>query len=146
MSPSQKRKLKRKEKTMLNFKNYTIKENLGCLTPSQSDLFTSGHEKHRLTIEILNNESGEKFTYRTSYQYNPSATTYSENDGLLAVVMDADAYAGTKYFENFIAEFGYTDTKKAKKAFNGCKRAFEFFLKARINESKLAALRDLLDC
>lgn len=130
---------------MLNFKNYTIKENLGCLTPSQSGLFTCGHEKHHLTIEILNNENGERLKYRTSYQYNPSATTYNENDGLLAVVLDADAYASTKYFENFVAEFGYTDTKQAKKAFNGCKRAFDFFLNARINESLLAVLRDILD-
>lgn len=131
---------------MLNFKTYTIKENLGCLTPDQSGLFTSGHKKHRLTIEILDNESGKKYTYRTAYQYNPSASTYRKNDGLLAVVLDADAYASTKNLENFVAEFGYDDIKQAKKAFNGCKRAFDFFLKARINESGLSVLRDLLDC
>ena len=35
--------------------------------------------------------------------------------------------------------------KKAEKAFNACKRAFEFFLKARIDEPKLGILRDMLD-
>ena len=101
---------------MLNFKNYTIREELGRSTPSQSGLFTSGHEKHHLTIEILNNENGDKFTHRTSYQYNPSATTYQENDGLLAVIMDADSFASTRYLENFIAEFGYDDRKKSRKS------------------------------
>ena len=130
---------------MLNFENYTITEKLGCLTDNQSELFTPNHEKHHLTITVLNNDNGEKYTYRTQYQYCPMATKYRENDGILAVINDADAYVGTRYLENFVDEFGYTDMKQATKAFNACKRAFKFFIKSRINEARIAAIREYLD-
>ena len=130
---------------MLNFKNYTITERLGKISKNQIGLFTPSHEKHGLSITILNNENGEKYTYRTSYQCNPRATAFFENDGLRAVLSDADAYASTRYFENFVSEFGYSDPLKAWNAFQGCKRAFDFFHKARIDESKIAILRDILD-
>ena len=127
------------------FENYTITEKIGKPLKDKKGLFTPYHKKHNLKITVLNNDNGEKYEYKTKYQYNPTATKYAENDGLQAVLIDADSYVGTRYIENFMADFGYPDIKEAKKAFNACKKAFDFFLKCRINESKIACLLALLD-
>ena len=125
------------------FENYTITEKIGKPLKDKKGLFTPYHKKHNLKITVLNNDNGEKYEYKTKYQYNPTATKYAENDGLQAVLIDADSYVGTRYIENFMADFGYPDIKEAKKDFNACN--FDFFLKCRINESKIACLLALLD-
>lgn len=88
--------------------------------------FTREHEKHALKITADNN--GTKKTFSTVYQYAPKYTTYKNGDGLRAVLLDAQAFAECEGdIDAFAGEFGYNKPSECLNAYNGCKRAFEFF-------------------
>lgn len=128
------------------YKNFIISDRLGKLTPKQTGLFNSGHEKHYLTITITNQETGEKAKRRTTYQFNPSATKYRAGDGLLAVASDALCYADFPGFCDFCREFGYSpDDLKARRAYKACCASMAFFEMAGLDMSDIVAIRETLD-
>ena len=126
------------------YKNFILSDHLGGLCDNQSGLFTRGHEKHSLTITIKD-ESGRKYTRRTCYQFNPNYTKFKDGDGLHAVVLDALSYYNSRNFTDFCLEYGYEESGRAKRAFNSCKSAFEFFNRAGLSADDLGQLSDLLD-
>ena len=106
---------------------FLITDKLGAICANQTGLFTPSHEKHYLKITITNTETGEQFTKRTTYQFNPTATKYRAGDGVLAVLLDAQSYANTIGFLDFCREFGYSpNAPKARGAFKACKASYEF--------------------
>ena len=128
------------------YKNFILSDSLGKLTPNQTGLFTSGHEKHYLTITITNQETGEKIKRRATYQFNPRATKYREGDGLLAVASDALCFADCPAFHDFCLEFGYSvDSPKARGAFKACRASMAFFEMAGLDISDIVAIRETLD-
>lgn len=119
-------------------KKFLIADRLGGVCKNQSGLFTPGHEKHYLKITITNTETGEQFTRRKTYQYNPTATRFRAGDGVLAVLLDAQSYANTVGFLDFCREFGYSvDSPKARGAFRSCKASYEFFKSAGMSDSEM---------
>lgn len=128
------------------YNNFILSDKLGKLTPNQTGLFTSGHEKHYLTITITNQETGETIKRRTTYQFNPSATKYRAGDGLYAVASDALCYADCPGFHDFCLEFGYSvDAPKARGAYKACRASMAFFEKAGLDMSDIVAIRETLD-
>lgn len=117
---------------------FSITDKLGAICANQTGLFTPSHEKHHLKITITNTETGEQFTRRTTYQYNPTATEYRNGDGALAVLLDAQAYADTIGFLDFCREFGYSpNAPKARGAFKACKASYEFLKNAGMTDSEM---------
>lgn len=128
------------------YKNFSLSDRLGKLTPNQTGLFTSGHEKHYLTITITNRETGETIKRRTTYQFNTSATKYRAGDGLLAVASDALCFADCPGFCDFCRELGYSpDAPKARGAYKACRASMAFFEKAGLDMSDIVAIRETLD-
>lgn len=128
------------------YKNFIIKARLGGLVPNQTNLFTNGHEKHYLTISINDTKTGETTKRRTTYQYNPSATRYSEGNGIYSVALDALDYANSPAFHDFCLEFDYSpDSPKARGAFRSCRNAMAFFKKAGLNIDDLNAICEAFD-
>lgn len=128
------------------YKNFILSDRLGKLTPNQTGLFTAGHVKHWLTVRIVNQQTGEIYTRRTTYQFNPSATKYRAGDGLLAVVADARCVADSPAFHDFCLEFGYSvDAPKARGAFKSCKASLQFFIDAGLTVEDLGNLQEELD-
>lgn len=128
------------------YKNFIISDKLGKLTPNQTGLFTSGHEKYYLTVTVTNKETGEKTKRRTTYQFNPSATKYRAGDGLYAVASDARCYADFPGFHDFCLELGYSvNAPKARGAYKACRNSMAFFEKAGLDVSDLVAICETLD-
>lgn len=129
------------------YKNFIIKARLGGLTPNQTNLFTNSHVKvYYLTITITDTKTGERTKRRTTYQYNPSAVRYNENDGIYTVASDALCYADSPGFHDFCLEFDCSpNSPKARGAFKSCRNAMAFFEKAGLNIDDLNAICEALD-
>lgn len=129
---------------MINYKGYILTDKLGKLCARQSGLFTPAHEKFYLYITITTPD-GFKNVFKTTYQYNPGAIKFENNDGLNAVLMDATAAADADNVGDFARLFGYDNAANARRAFNGCRRAYEYFIKAGLTESDLNNILELLN-
>lgn len=128
------------------YKNFIIKARLGRLTPNQTNLFTNSHEKFYLTITITDTKTGETTKRRTTYQYNPSAVRYNENNGIYTVASDALCYADSPGFHDFCLEFDCSpNSPKALGAFKSCRASMAFFEKAGLSIADIVAIRDSLD-
>lgn len=128
------------------YKNFILSDKLGKPTPNQTGLFTAGHVKHYLTIKITNQTTGETYTRRTTYQFNPRATKYRAGDGLLAVCSDALCFIDCPAFLDFCREFGYSpNAPKARGAFNACRASTAFFELAGLDMSDVVAIREELE-
>lgn len=98
----------------------TIKFNY-TMAADQSDLFTPNHEKYSCVIR----HNGRQYT--TTYQCNPSATHEPTlNDVLYCLLLDASSYDCAIDVDDFLIEFGYTDSlenvRKGEKAYKACGR------------------------
>ena len=128
------------------YKNFIIKARLGGLTPDQTNLFTNSHEKFYLTITITDTKTGERTKRRTTYQYNPSAVRYNENDGIYTVASDALCYADSPGFHDFCLAFDFSpNSPKALGAFKSCRASMAFFEKVGLSIADIVAIRDSLD-
>jgi hypothetical protein len=128
----------------MKYNNFTLSDKLGGLCENQNNLFTSGHEKHRLTVTIKDGQ-GNTYTRRTSYQFNPNFTKFEDGDGLRALVLDSLCYYNSRNFLDFCLEYGYQEDGTAKRAFNSCKSTFEFFRSAGLTPDDLGKIADILD-
>jgi len=83
-------------------------------------------KKYRL--ELSYNGKKYRFTFHDSiYNYNHNIKL-NKLDTIYAVLMDSQSYSSVRSFQEFCDEFGYDiweNQKEAKKAYNGCMRAYE---------------------
>lgn len=110
----------------------------------QMGLFSHVHEKFYLYITITTPQ-GVKNVFKTTYQFNPAAVKFENNDGLNAVLMDATAAASADNLNDFTRLFGYDNAADARRAFNGCRRAYSYFIKAGLTESDLNNILEALN-
>jgi hypothetical protein len=129
---------------MLKYKGFILSDKLGARCAKQTGLFTPGHIKHYLYVQIINPD-GFKNVFKTTYQYNPGAVKFKTNDGLNAVLMDATAAADADNLNDFINEFGYDNAANARRAFNGCQRALDFFTRAGLTTNDLNNILEMLN-
>lgn len=129
---------------MINYNGYILADKIGKLCTRQTGLFTPAHEKFYLYITITTPE-GVKNVFKTTYQYNPAAVKFKNNDGLNAVLMDATATAAADNIGDFAHLFGYDNAANARRAFNGCRRAYDYFIKAGLTPADLDNILELLN-
>lgn len=129
---------------MIKYNGYILADKIGKLCTRQTGLFTPAYEKFYLYITITTPE-GVKNVFKTTYQYNPAAVKFENNDGLNAVLMDATAAADADNIGDFARLFGYDNAANARRAFNGCRRAYEYFIKAGLNPADLHNILELLN-
>lgn len=128
---------------MINYNGFIIADKIGAKCPKQTGLFTSKHEKFYLYITVTTPE-GVKNVFKTTYQYYPGAIKFKNGDGLEAVLMDATAAADAANITDFMDLFGYSNTADARRAFNACKRALDFFTRAGLTTADLNNLLELV--
>ncbi|MBP5699099.1 MAG: hypothetical protein J6W96_06200 [Alphaproteobacteria bacterium] len=151
---------------MIKYNGYILTDKIGGKCAKQTSLFSPAHENFYLYITVTTPE-GVKNVYKTSYQYNPGAVKYKSGDGLRAVLMDAESYANSYNLNDFSDSYGcptpaaaamyapdlntfadwygYPTPAAARRAFNGCRRAYNFFINAGLTEFDLNKLSELLD-
>lgn len=75
--------------------------------------------------------SGDKFKVKISYNGKSCYMTFHDNfknksdkkDFICSLLLDSNAYEyDTRDLYDFMANFGYTDEKQARKIYNACKR------------------------
>lgn len=89
----------------------------------QKDLFTPAHVLYKCVI--VNPANRRRFTF--DYQCNPSATHEpTKEDCLYCLLSDASCYECAADVDDFLTEFGYTDSlqsiRKGEKAYKACGR------------------------
>ena len=129
---------------MIKYNGYILADKIGKLCARQTGLFTPAHEKFYLYITVTTPE-GVKNVFKTTYQFNPAAVKFENNDGLNAVLMDATAAASADNLTDFSAEYGYNNAADARRAFNGCRRAYDYFIKAGLTTDDLNNILELLN-
>lgn len=129
---------------MINYNGYILTDKIGKLCARQSGLFTPAHEKFYLYVTVTT-PAGVKNVFKTTYQFNPAAVKFENNDGLNAVLMDATTAADVDNLNDFMYLFGYDNAANARRAFNGCRRAYEYFIKAGLTESDLNNILEVLN-
>lgn len=129
---------------MIKYNGYILADKIGKLCARQSGLFTPTHEKFYLYITVTTPQ-GVKNVFKTTYQYNPGAVKFENNDGLNAVLMDATAAANSDNVGDFARLFGYDNAFDARRAFNGCRRAYDYFIKAGLTTADLNNILELLN-
>lgn len=88
------------------------------------------HNKFIVTIRTANGKTSFSF-FDSTYNYNAGKTEIEGDDlkGCLdCFLSDASCYDCSRDFEDFCNELGYTsmsDYKRAKSAYNGCKKHYE---------------------
>lgn len=93
--------------------------------------FTPNHTKYILDV-YYGKETPKQHWIESSYQFNPQYSKYSKDDFLQCFFGDAYAYLSCKdtndmkSIDNFASEFGYEKVSECIKAFEGCKKAYEF--------------------
>lgn len=129
---------------MYKYNGYILADKIGKLCARQTGLFTPAHEKFYLYITITT-PAGVKNVFKTTYQYNPAAVKFENNDGLNAVLMDATAAADADNLNDFMELFGYDNAADARRAFNGCRRALDFFARAGLTTADLNNILEALN-
>lgn len=129
---------------MIKYNGYILADKIGKLCARQTGLFSPAHEKFYLYI-IITTPEGVKNVFKTTYQYNPGAVKFENNDGLNAVLMDATAAADADNVGDFARLFGYDNAANARRAFNGCRRAYNYFIKAGLTPADLDNILELLN-
>lgn len=93
--------------------SYEISEN-------QNDLFTRAHVRYKCVIRY----EGKRYTFE--YQCNPSYVKVNKRDCLSCLFSDASCVNYTLNVDDFLREFGYTDSlesvRNGEKAYKACKR------------------------
>lgn len=118
----------RKEKERLNGENMEttaekiiekVKFNYN-VADEQKGLITSSHTLYKCRIIY----GGHRFTF--PYQCNPDYSTPNKKDCLYAILNDADCYECAADVDDFLEEFGYTDSlqniRRGEKAYKACKK------------------------
>lgn len=113
---------------MIKYNGYILADKIGKLCARQTGLFTPVHEKYYLYVTIT----------------TPAGVKFENNDGLNAVLMDATAAAVADNIGDFARLFGYDNAANARRAFNGCRRAYEYFIKAGLTPADLNNILELL--
>lgn len=129
---------------MIKYNGYILADKIGKLCARQTGLFTPAHEKFYLYITVTT-PKGVKNVFKTTYQFNPGAVKYKSGDGLNAVLMDATAAADADNIGDFARLFGYDNAADAHRAFNGCRRAYDYFIKAGLTPADLNNILKLLN-
>lgn len=129
---------------MIKYNGYILADKIGKLCARQTGLFSHVHEKYYLYITVTTPE-GVKNVFKTTYQYNPGAVKFENNDGLNAVLMDATAAASADNLTDFARLFGYDNAADARRAFDGCNRAYSYFIKAGLTPADLNNILELLN-
>ena len=129
---------------MIKYNGYILADKIGKLCARQTGLFTPAHEKFYLYITVTTPE-GVKNVFKTTFQFCPAAGRFKNNDGLNAVLMDATAAAGADNVGDFARLFGYDNAADARRAFNGCRRAYDYFIKAGLTPADLNNILELLN-
>lgn len=117
------------QKTLLNEIN-TTKTYIG-----KSDL-TSGNA-YRVTL--TRNGKGIGFIFNDNI-YNES----DKNDFIYSLLSDSQAYESTRDLTDFMNEFGYTDAKQAKQAYNACIKQSERLHKL-FNDAEIETLEKIFE-
>ena len=83
---------------------------------------------------------------RCGFLFNDNYLNESnKNDFVYCLLSDADAYTSSRNFEDFCNMFGYdNDSRKALKAFNGCKKQAEK-VRRLFNDEEVETLRNELE-
>ena len=129
---------------MIKYNGYILADKIGKLCARQTGLFTPAHEKFYLYITVTT-PAGVKNVFKTTYQYNPGAVKFDDNDGLNAVLMDATAAADADNVGDFARLFGYDNTADARRAFDGCRHALDFFTRAGLTPDDLNNILEALN-
>lgn len=129
---------------MIKYNGYILADKIGKLCARQTGLFTPAHEKFYLYITVTTPE-GVNNVFKTTYQFNRAAVKFENNDGLNAVLMDATAAADADNIGDFARLFGYNNAADARRAFNGCRRAYDYFIKAGLTPADLNNILELLN-
>ena len=129
---------------MIKYNGYILADKIGKLCARQTGLFTPAHKKYYLYITVTTPE-GVKNVFKTTYQYNPGAVKFENNDGLNAVLMEATAAADADNVGDFARLFGYDKAFDACWAFNGCRRAYDYFIKAGLTPADLNNILEILN-
>ena len=128
---------------MYEYKNIKFADHLGAPCENQNNRFTNSHTKYNLTI-IATLPDKSHIVRRTHYQYAPQYNKFKAGDGLLAVLMDAQA--GAYDYKDFCTEYGYTnDDPRARRVYNSCVSAYKFFEKLGLNEYEINDFVQQLD-
>lgn len=129
---------------MIKYNGYILTDKIGGKCAKQTGLFSHVHEKFYLYITVTTPE-GVKNVFKTTYQFNPAAVKFDDNDGLNAVLMDATAAASADNLNDFTRLFGYDNAADARRAFNGCRRALDFFNRAGLTPTDLYNILEALN-
>lgn len=129
---------------MIKYNGYILADKIGKLCARQTGLFSPAYEKFYLYITLTTPE-GVNNVFKTTYQYNPSAVKFEENDGLYCIIQDAFCFYSATDLTDFSNEYGYNSDAAARPAFNGCRRAYEYFIKAGLTPADLQKISDILE-
>ena len=72
--------------------------------------------------------------------YNES----DKNDFIYSLLSDSQAYESTRDLTDFMNEYGYTDAKQAKQAYNACKKQFDRLHKL-FNNTEIETLEKIFE-
>lgn len=98
------------------------------LTPQQTKHGTA----NRYQVTITNNAEVYRYTFHDSIYNTQRGEMSSDFNILYCAVLDAEAYEYNDSLQDFADNYGYDlyeDRKKAEKAFNGCKTAYESLIR-----------------
>ena len=97
---------------------------------------TQGKDKYgsynRYQVTVTNNEQVYRYTFNDSIANTYNNTMSSDFCILHCAVLDAGCYEYNDSLQDFADNFGYDlweDRKRAEKAFNGCKTAYESMIR-----------------
>ena len=114
--------------------SYEISEN-------QSDLFTRNHMRYKCVIKY----EGRRYTFE--YQGNPAYVKVNKRDCLECLISDASCAECALDLDDFLREFGYTDSletiRKGEKAYKACERTKKAL--ERVFGDALDALREEIE-
>ena len=125
-------------------KNFpTFKIRYQKLTPQQTKHGTA----NRYQVTITNNAEVYRYTFHDSIMNTAQGKMSSDFDILHCAISDAECYEYNDSLQDFADNFGYDlyeERKKAEKAFNGCKTAYESLIRL-FGEEGYDLLKDIGD-
>lgn len=99
-----------------------------CNQSNGTDCYKWGNWRKRFAITFYINKVGKTFYFHDSAsRYPKSADVNTLENCLECVLNDAIAYGNSISLDDFMSEFGYENRMEGANAYNGCKKAYDFF-------------------
>ena len=116
--------------------NYLLNEINATKTYIGKSNFTAGNA-YRITL--TRNDIKIGFIFNDNI-YNES----DKNDFIWSLLLDSQAYENARDLTDFMNEYGYTDDKQAKRAYNACKKQSDRLHKL-FNDAEIKTLEKIFE-